>query len=101
MLQRYCAIGSGGTVLVVDDDPASREATRRVLEKLGLKVAEAAHGLEALQWLEGNPAPALVLFVTQAAGSYAGASFSLRRNDSYARGLVALVAVLSGLRLLF
>jgi uncharacterized membrane protein YfcA len=48
-----------------------------------------------------EPAPALVLFATQAAGSYAGASFSLRQNESYARGLVALVAVLSGVRLLF
>jgi uncharacterized protein len=48
-----------------------------------------------------EPAPALVLFVAQAAGSYAGASFSLRRGESYARVLVALVAVLSGLSLLF
>jgi uncharacterized membrane protein YfcA len=47
-----------------------------------------------------DPAPALVLFVAQALGSYAGASFSLRQSESYARGLVALVAVLSGLRLL-
>jgi uncharacterized protein len=47
-----------------------------------------------------EPAPALVLFVAQAAGSYAGASSSLRRSDAYARGLVVLVAVLSGLKLL-
>lgn len=47
-----------------------------------------------------EPAPALVLFIAQATGSYAGASFSLRQSESYARGLVALVAVLSGLRLL-
>lgn len=48
-----------------------------------------------------EPAPALVLFVAQAIGSYAGASFSLRRGESYARSLIALVAVLSGLKLLF
>ena len=47
-----------------------------------------------------EPAPAIVLFFAQAAGSYAGASFSLRQSESYARGLVALVAVLSGLVLL-
>jgi uncharacterized protein len=47
-----------------------------------------------------EPAPALVLFVAQAAGSYAGASFSLRRSESYARGLVAIVAAASGLLLL-
>jgi uncharacterized membrane protein YfcA len=47
-----------------------------------------------------EPAPALVLFVAQAAGSYAGASFSLKQSESYARGLVALVAAVSGLLLL-
>jgi uncharacterized membrane protein YfcA len=48
-----------------------------------------------------EPAPALVLFVAQAAGSYAGASFSLRRSESYARSLIALVAASSGLLLFF
>lgn len=47
-----------------------------------------------------EPAPALVLFAAQATGSYAGASFSLRQSESYARGLVVLVALLSGLKLL-
>ncbi|MGD9889966.1 MAG: sulfite exporter TauE/SafE family protein [Dehalococcoidia bacterium] len=47
-----------------------------------------------------EPAPALVLFVAQAAGSYAGASYSLKRSESYARGLVALVAAVSGLLLI-
>lgn len=47
-----------------------------------------------------EPAPALVLFVAQAAGSYAGASYSLRRSESYARGLVAVVAAASGLLLI-
>jgi len=61
MLQRYCGTVTGATVLVVDDDSGSRNATRRVLEKLGLKGAEVGNGLEALQWLEDNPAPALIL----------------------------------------
>lgn len=47
-----------------------------------------------------EPAPALVLFVAQAAGSYAGASYSLKRSESYARGLVAVVAAISGLLLI-
>jgi uncharacterized membrane protein YfcA len=47
-----------------------------------------------------EPAPALVLFVAQAAGSYAGASYSLKRSESYARGLVAVVAAVSGLLLI-
>jgi FOG: CheY-like receiver len=32
-----------------------------LLEKLGLAVAEASNGLEGLRWLEGHPAPALIL----------------------------------------
>jgi CheY-like chemotaxis protein len=31
------------------------------LEKLGLSVAEASNGLEALRWLDSHPAPALIL----------------------------------------
>jgi len=50
---------------------------------------------------EMEPAPAIVLFGAQAAGSYAGASFSLRQSDAYARSLVVVVAVLSGLALLW
>src|SRR5690606_29904002 len=48
-------------VLVVEDDAASRDITRRVLEHLGLKVAEAGNGYEGLRWLEAHPAPALIL----------------------------------------
>lgn len=47
-----------------------------------------------------EPAAAIALAISQAAGSYAGASFSLKRGEQYARWLVVVVAVLSGLRLL-
>jgi DNA-binding response OmpR family regulator len=36
-------------ILVVDDNPASRYATRRVLERAGLRVIEAGSGIEALE----------------------------------------------------
>ncbi|HUG27732.1 MAG TPA: response regulator [Gemmatimonadales bacterium] len=36
--------GRAGTVLVIDDDPAARAITRRVLEREGYRVAEAADG---------------------------------------------------------
>jgi CheY-like chemotaxis protein len=36
------------TVLVVDDEPAVRKATRRMLERLGLAVVTASNGAEAL-----------------------------------------------------
>ncbi len=48
-------------MLLVEDDPPTREATRRTVEKMGLEVVEAANGREALEWLEQNPAPALIL----------------------------------------
>ncbi len=40
--------GSRGTVLVVDDDPNSRDLLRRLLEKEGFTVAAAAGGAEGL-----------------------------------------------------
>ncbi len=61
MLRRYCPDPGPAPVLVVEDDPAAREATRRVLEKLAFPVAEAANGLEALRWIDGHPPPALIL----------------------------------------
>lgn len=45
-------------------------------------------------------APAVVLFIAMLGGSYLGASFSLKQGDTYARPLVAIIAVLAGLKLL-
>ena len=39
----------GGTVLLVDDDPAVRRVGERMLAKLGFKVIAAAHGREGLE----------------------------------------------------
>ncbi|HZA67214.1 MAG TPA: response regulator [Geminicoccaceae bacterium] len=47
-------------VLVVDDDPKTREMLRRTLQKAGWTVAEAGNGCEALEALE-TAKPALVL----------------------------------------
>jgi CheY-like chemotaxis protein len=49
------------TILVVDDEPAVREILRDTLEFEGYTTAEAANGLEALEWLRSNPPPCLVL----------------------------------------
>jgi CheY-like chemotaxis protein len=49
-----------GQVLVVDDDPAIREAVRDVLEAAGIQVATAQDGAEALQHVLADP-PSLVL----------------------------------------
>jgi PAS domain S-box-containing protein len=49
------------TVLVVDDEPESRELLRRLLERQGIGVAEAVDGAEALAWLERHGAPTLIV----------------------------------------
>jgi len=61
MLRRYCPSATIDPVLLVEDDPAARESTRRLLEKLGFATAEAATGLEGLRWLEEHSPPALIL----------------------------------------
>lgn len=61
VLRQHCPSAGGGSVLLVEDDAAAREATRRVLEKLGFTTAEAANGLEGIRWLDRNSPPALIL----------------------------------------
>ncbi len=43
-------------VLLVEDEPAVRTATRRFLERLGYRVLEAASGQAALEFWKSNPA---------------------------------------------
>jgi len=54
-------VQGSGTVLVVDDDPESRDLVHRHLDKLGCSIAEAGDGTDALEWLAGNEPPALIL----------------------------------------
>jgi CheY-like chemotaxis protein len=65
MLRRHCLLPAGQPaglpVLLIEDDPPTREATRRHLEKLGLAVAEAGNGAEGLAWLDANGAPSAIL----------------------------------------
>ena len=59
-LGRFMPAGRRAEVLVVDDDPATREMLRRTLAKGGWTVVEAADGREALTQLE-RAAPAVLL----------------------------------------
>jgi CheY-like chemotaxis protein len=52
---------SAKNVMIVDDDPATREAARQALEAEGYNVACAADGQEALDRLRGDELPALIL----------------------------------------
>jgi two-component system cell cycle sensor histidine kinase/response regulator CckA len=48
-------------VLVVDDEAPIREIERRILEKGGYRVVEAASGTEAFARIEHGPAPDLMI----------------------------------------
>ena len=46
-----------GTVLIVDDDTASREALVDLLQTRGYRASQAENGLQALEQLEVAPRP--------------------------------------------
>src|SRR5437016_2244043 len=48
-------------ILLVDDDAAFRDATRRLLEAHGYTTVAAGDGQQALRLLRGGPAPVLIL----------------------------------------
>lgn len=48
-------------VLVIDDDPDVRGIIRQAIEGVGLIAAEAKNGRDALEWLDKNSAPSLIL----------------------------------------
>jgi CheY-like chemotaxis protein len=54
-------LGSVGQVLVVEDDPATREMFRRMLEKEGWSVVEAENGKYALEQVAIHPPNLIVL----------------------------------------
>lgn len=61
LLRRFAAKSREAVVLVVDDSDDVRAVVRSTVEKAGLRTVEAENGKVALDWLEKNPAPALVL----------------------------------------
>ena len=81
------------TILVAEDDPASRELMREILEAGGYRVLEACNGGEALQKME-EMEPDLVLLDIQMPGLDGFAVLrQLRQNPSYATlPVVALTA---------
>lgn len=52
---------NGGTVLIVDDNDGVREALTELLELEGYAVRCAANGKEALDQLQQNPLPCVIL----------------------------------------
>jgi CheY-like chemotaxis protein len=45
---------SAGTVLVVDDEPATRNFLRKILAEAGYRVAEASNGADAVRYIEAS-----------------------------------------------
>jgi signal transduction histidine kinase/CheY-like chemotaxis protein len=68
VLDRFRAAAGRAEVLVVDDDPASRDLLRRALGREGWTVAEAENGYEALALLERSTPPAVVVLDLLMAG---------------------------------
>ena len=62
MLEAHQLVGTNRPlVLVVDDDIDIREALSEVLQDAGYRVAAAANGAEAWEYLNTHPSPALIL----------------------------------------
>jgi signal transduction histidine kinase/DNA-binding response OmpR family regulator len=61
LVQRFTGQETSGLVLIVDDDAEVRHIARATVQSAGLATAEAANGRAALDWLHGNPRPALIL----------------------------------------
>ena len=60
ILKKYTCPNPPCPVLMVEDDPATRSMTRKILEKEGWKVTEAEHGREALECM-AQERPSLIL----------------------------------------
>ena len=61
VLDRHRSTKPSGTVLVVEDDPPSRELVVRMLEKEGIHVREAANGRQAIEVIQSGVIPDLII----------------------------------------
>ena len=71
----------GARVLVVEDDPAIREAMRRFLEIAGYTVATADDGRSALRCLRLGPEPCVILLDNHMPGMDGRAFRAAQRRD--------------------
>jgi CheY-like chemotaxis protein len=79
-----------GPVLVVEDDPATREIIRRTLEKAGYKVFEAENGRVGLQKMPQVRPKIIVLDLMMPEKDGFEFLEDLRKNDSF-RGITTIV----------
>ena len=61
MLRDYRLNKASGPILVVDDDPQVQEMTKLMLARTGMPIEAVENGARALEWLEKNPLPSMIL----------------------------------------
>jgi signal transduction histidine kinase/CheY-like chemotaxis protein len=62
LLRKFAPAGSQDVVvMIVDDEPDVRHLVKQTMKGLGITMAEAGNGAEALQFLAAHPPPALIL----------------------------------------
>ena len=61
LVRAFTAKVSKPSVLIVDDDPEVRDLVSTTLEGTGLKTVQAVNGRAAIDWLNNNPLPSLIL----------------------------------------
>jgi CheY-like chemotaxis protein len=61
LVRAFTAQVSKPSVLIVDDDPEVRDLVSTTLEGSGLKTMKAVNGRAAIDWLNNNPLPSLIL----------------------------------------
>ncbi len=85
VLKKFRNNASTRPVLVVEDDPSVREIIRRALSLEGLKVLEAANGMEALARLSESPPSLILLDLMMPELDGFGFIEELRRNDEWSK----------------
>ena len=61
VFKKYWARPSDFTILLVEDDAIGRDALTRILNKGGWQATEAVDGPSALEWLNNNSPPDIIL----------------------------------------
>ncbi len=61
VMRRVKPARDGGPILIVEDDEATRDVTSRMLQAEGWNTSTAENGRTALEWLEANEPPTLIL----------------------------------------
>jgi CheY-like chemotaxis protein/nitrogen-specific signal transduction histidine kinase len=88
---RFRAGDGGAEVLVVDDDPGTRELLRRTLAREGWSVAEAGDGREALARLGRGAPPSVVLLDLMMPGMDGFEVLAAMRREEAWRGIPVVV----------